>query len=99
MAAAVVGAGIGLIGANQQKKANEGAQNQNLAAQASQNDSQWGNYLMTRGIAPTSPTTPGVLPQEGQYKVVNSRLPLWMTVNTPPPSAPKKGGFLIPRAA
>lgn len=97
VAVAAIGAGTTLYGANKQAKANAAAQNQNIASQDTQNQAAWGNYLMTRGIAPTSPVQPGVLPQPGGYQVVNTKLPLWATIkNTPQVTAPKRGGFLVP---
>lgn len=99
---AAVGA-LGLIanvaGQNQQKKANARAQDANARLQDQQNVANWSNYLFSRGIAPTSPVAPGVLPQEGQYKATNVRLPLWATIRQPTTAPFKRGGFLIPRTA
>lgn len=78
---AVLGAGTSIYGANQQKKANQSAQNQNAALQREQNDAAWSNWLMTRGVAPTTPVSAGVMPTAGNSTAVNTRLPYWATVN------------------
>ena len=78
---AVVGAGTSLYGANQQQKANKAAQDQNIAQQDKQNAAAWTNWLMTRGVAPTSPVTAGQMPSS--YTAVNTRLPLWASINQP----------------
>lgn len=94
----VAGLATNIIGQNQQKKANARAQDANARLQDEQNRNVWANWLMTRGIAPTTSVEPGVLPAEGQYRVTNTRLPLWATINLPP-RAPQRGGFLVPRTA
>jgi hypothetical protein len=76
----VAGLGLAVKGQSDQKKANAAALAQNQSSQDTQNQVGWSNYLMTRGIAPTGPVTPGQLPGPGQFKAVNSRLPLWMTL-------------------
>jgi TctA family transporter len=80
IAVGVIGAGVSLYGANKQSKDNKAAQDQNAALQAQQNQSQWANYLMQRGIMPTVGTNPGVMPGPGQSRIVNTKLPLWATV-------------------
>lgn len=89
---AVIGAGASAYGANKQSKDNAHAQDQNLSAQASQNNAAWANWLMSRGIAPTTPVDAGVMPGSGAYQSVNTRLPLWANVNVSAPSA--TGGWL-----
>lgn len=76
------GAGLALTAKGQmdQKKANKKANRLNTQNQDETNRISWSNYLMTRGIAPTGNVTPGQLPQPGQFKAVNSKLPLWMTL-------------------
>lgn len=81
---AILGAGLTLVGDNQQNGANNAAQNTNLAAIDKINSSNWTNYLMTRGISPKTPVAAGVLPAQGQYTAVNTRLPLYATM---PPRA------------
>ncbi len=78
---AVLGAGVSLIGMNKQGQANSAANQANQSAQNQQNQSAWSSYLMTRGIAPTGPVTPGVIPAAGNFQAVNTRLPLWATVS------------------
>lgn len=92
-AVAAVGVGTSLYGASQQRKANSQAQDQNARLQEQQNTSQWTNWLMSRGVAPTSPVAPGVMPTEGNYSAVNTRLPLWATVNL----QPQPGGLRVVR--
>jgi hypothetical protein len=84
LAASAIGAGATMYGANKQAKANQAAQNQNAAQQDKQNRAAWGNWLMTRGLAPTTPVEAGVMPTAGNYKAVNTRMPLWATVNFSP---------------
>lgn len=86
------GAGLAtnLIGQNQQRVANDRATRENQAALTGQNNSAWTNWLMSRGIAPTTPVAAGVMPQAGQYKAVNTKLPLWATTRTPGKIAPRR---------
>lgn len=79
---AAVGLVTNVVGANKQASAISDANAANQSAQAQQNSGAWGNYLLTRGIAPTTPPTPGVIPSAGQYTAVNSRLPLWANVTS-----------------
>lgn len=81
--AAVAGTALSLIGQNQQKKANQGAQAQNQRNLDTQNQHQWVNYLLSRGMNPTGAVTPGYIPRAGQYEPVNTRLPLWATMQVP----------------
>lgn len=76
-ATGVAGLGLSLVGQNAQKKANAKAMDQNAQLQQRSNDSQWASYLMSRGIAPTSPVAAGVIPSRDQYRPINTRLPLW----------------------
>lgn len=85
---AVVGAGAALYGANKQSKDNKAAQDQNAQLQREQNNSSWVNWLMTRGMQPTGPVQAGQVPQAGQYSAVNTRLPLWATMNMPAQTQP-----------
>jgi hypothetical protein len=85
------GAVATVYGANKQSQDNKAAQAQNAQLQTQQNNSAWTNYLMTRGMAPTSPISAGVIPTEGQYRAVNTRLPLWATVS--------KGSYGMPKTA
>lgn len=77
----VVGAGVSMYGANKQRQATKDAQKANQTEQDKQNNAAWVNYLMQRGIAPTSSVETGVIPQAGNYQAVNTRMPLWMTVS------------------
>ena len=83
--AALIGAGASIYGANKQAKSNQAAQEQNAEAQDKQNAAAWANWLMTRGVAPTSPTAAGQMPSS--YSAVNTRLPLWATISQNKPSA------------
>lgn len=90
VAVTTVGVGANLVGQNAQKKANNAAIAANQNAQTTQNNAAWTNYLMSRGIAPTSPVAAGVLPGAGQYRAVNARLPLWANVGSTGPVKPRK---------
>lgn len=81
----VLGAGASLYGANKQSKDNQAAQDQNARLQQEQNNNQWVSWLMSRGVQPTGPISAGTIPQAGQFKAVNTRLPLWATM-TPKPA-------------
>lgn len=80
----VVGAGVSMYGANKQAKANAAAQNANIAAQKEAERQNWLRYLMTRGINPDPNTPTGTIPGAAPGAPVNTRLPLWMRVVTPP---------------
>lgn len=77
---AVLGAGASIYGANKQAGAIQDANQQNTALQQQQNNSAWVNWLMSRGVAPTSPVPAGVMPAPGGYTAVNTRLPIWATM-------------------
>lgn len=79
--AAVAGVGAAVYGANKQAQANKDATAANQASQAEQNQSAWNAYLAGKGVAPTTPVAAGVYPTAGNYNAVNTRLPLWATVN------------------
>lgn len=83
VAAAAVGAGVALYGSNRQAQSNRSAQDQNVGQQQQQNNAAWSNWLMTRGIAPTSQVNAGVMPTAGNFQAVNTRLPLWANVDMP----------------
>ena len=68
---------LGAVGANKQAKADAAAQAQNKAQFEAQQLQNWNNYLMQRGIDPTGNTTVGGY---GSGKAINSRLPLWASV-------------------
>lgn len=103
IAATALGIGASLYGANKQSKDNASAQAQNAALQKEQNNAQWANWLMSRGIAPTTPVDAGVMPTEGNFRAVNTRLPIWATMTRPTattnqgapgsPAAPKRPFF------
>lgn len=80
---AVLGAGTSLYGANKQSKDNKAAADQNARLQREQNNASWANWLMTRGVAPTSGVEAGVMPTAGNFNAVNTRLPLWATMTMP----------------
>ena len=83
--AALVGGGLGaaatIYGANKQASANQAAQQQNYQQFLDQQKNDWQRYLMQRGINPGADTQTGVIPTNGTP--MNTKLPLWMTVNTP----------------
>lgn len=74
-AIAVGGAGLSLVGANQQKKAQSGADNANRYAVAEADRTAWLRYLMQRGLYAGPNTAVGEIPAYSQG--VNTRLPLW----------------------
>ncbi len=76
---AAVSLGTAAYGASEQRKANNKAMDQNATLQGQQDSSAWSSYLMSRGMAPTGKVTPGVIPAAGQFKIVNTRLPLYAT--------------------
>lgn len=78
-----VGLGTSLYGANRQRQDNAHALDVNKATQDQQNAAQWTNWLMSKGVAPTSPVAAGVMPTADNYTAVNTRLPLWANVNSP----------------
>lgn len=86
VAAAAVGAGAAMYGANKQSKDNKAAQAQNAGLQEQQNAQAWANYLMTRGVNPAGAGT-GQIPTNPQ--AINARLPLWATANFAKPGAQK----------
>lgn len=73
-----LGAGATAYGANKQSKAQQAASASNAASQDKTNASAWASYLMSRGVNPNGATT-GQIPTNPQ--AVNTRLPLWATVN------------------
>lgn len=104
VAVGVAAAGIGtsLVGASNQRSANARAQDQNARLQEQQNAAAWTNYLMSRGVAPTTQLAPGQLPAEGQYRPINSRLPYWANVNLnqiPNQQQAARQPFLVKRAS
>lgn len=80
---AVVGTATNLYGANKQAKAIEASNASNQEEQDKQNNSAWASFLLGKGVAPTTPVTAGVMPSAGNYTAVNTRLPLWASMNTP----------------
>lgn len=99
-AIAVAGVGASVYGTQQQKKANARAQDANAAAQQQSNEIAWSNYLLSRGIAPTVPVAPGQIPEAGQYRAVNSRLPLYANVDPnvfAQPGTAQRQPFLVKR--
>lgn len=77
---AVLGAGTTLYGINAQKKANQATAETNAETQDKQNRAAWSNWLMTKGIAPTTSVEAGVMPTAGKYTAVNTKLPFWANV-------------------
>lgn len=77
---AALGAGTALYGANKQAKTQAASDASNRAAIEQADRGAWNTYLMQRGVyganAPTG-TIPGMQPGGA----VNTRLPLWATVN------------------
>lgn len=92
LSAAAAGVGATLYGANKQAKANQSAQNANIAQQDKQNDAAWTAWLMSKGVQPTSSVTYGTMPAAGASKAVNTRLPLWANVNFSTSSPGTSGG-------
>lgn len=93
-ASLIAGAGASIYGANKQSKDNAKAADENARLQQQQNDQAWANWLMTRGVAPTSAVAAGVMPTAGNYRAVNTRLPIWASVS--PTRTPVQGvPFLV----
>ncbi len=90
---AAVGLATNLYSTNAQKKSNQGAQNTNAELQDRQNDASWANWLMTRGIMPTTPTKAGQMPTS--YGAVNTRLPLWANVSLARNGTSATGGMRL----
>lgn len=65
------------IGANKQSQDNAAAQRQNKEQFEAQQLQNWNQYLMQRGIDPTGNTKVGGY---GSGQAINSRLPLWASV-------------------
>lgn len=95
--AALAGTAATLYGQNKQAKANQAAQNANIAAQDKQNNQAWSNWLMTRGIAPNTTLEAGTMPTAANSTAVNSRLPLWanVTYGTSVTGQPTTGGIRL----
>jgi hypothetical protein len=94
---AAIGAGVSAYGANRQAQDNRAAQDQNARLQQQQNDASWTNWLMTRGVMPTSPVSAGTMPAAGASRAVNTRLPLWANINLPQATPqPQNGGARVP---
>lgn len=92
---AVAGTYMSYKGAQDQKKANQDAQNQNASQFAASQNQNWTNYLLTRGINPgPGGVKTGAVPTSG-FTAVNTKLPLWANVS----DTPSGGGFLIKKDA
>lgn len=76
--AGVAGAGASVYGANKQSDAQSAANAANTAAVASQNQEQWNNYLLERGVNGNNAPT-GTIPTNAQP--VNAKLPLWANIS------------------
>lgn len=79
--AAVLGAGTAIYATNKQTDASQAANTQNAQNVSQANDQSWTNYLLSRGISTGSVVPAGTLPSGGS--AVNTKLPLWATVNVP----------------
>jgi hypothetical protein len=77
---ALIGGGATLIGANKQASANTANNNANIAVNDATNQSNWNNYLVTRGLATNGQTPTGTIP--GTTGAVNTKLPLWANVQS-----------------
>jgi len=75
---ALLGAGASIYGANKQAKAIASANAANQASEAEAARQNWVNYLMQRGVMPSSSTQTGEVPTNLQ--VVNTKLPIWATM-------------------
>lgn len=76
--AAVAGAGAAVYGASSAGSAQSSANASNQAAVDANNQANWNNYLLTRGVVGNSAPT-GTIPTGAQ--AVNSKLPLWANVD------------------
>ena len=80
-AAALIGGGTTLIGANEQSKATAAANTANQDEQAGINQTAWDNYLLARGLnTGANPAPTGTVPTSGAT-AANTKLPLWANVN------------------
>ena len=77
---AIVGAGVGLYGANKQSQNVSDTNAANAQLQTQQNNSAWQAYLLSRGVNPQGATA-GNMPATMQ--ATNTRLPLWATWTMP----------------
>jgi hypothetical protein len=99
IAAGVLGAGAEVEGSSQQSAAIKSAANTNANSQTALNNSNWGNYLLTRGISDPNPVA-GVMPAAGTTTAVNTKLPIWATAGMVPAAGTSiaPGGGLAPVA-
>lgn len=81
IAAGAIGAGATIYGANKQASSSAAANEANKTAVEQANDQSWTNYLLSRGLSTGSVIPAGTMPTGGQ--AVNTRLPLWATVDVP----------------
>lgn len=83
---AILGAGTALYGANRQSKDQAKANAENKLAVEQADLRAWQNYLMQRGLNPQGVTQFGQIPTNAA--AVNTRLPLWATVQQTTPVGP-----------
>ena len=78
---AAAGVGTEIYGASQQGSASNAANAANQANVTQANNESWTNYLMARGLNPGGTVPFGTIPTNAA--AVNTKLPLWATVNVP----------------
>lgn len=79
--AAAGGLASDVVGGVQQSKAVSNANTQNQANVTNANNQAWTSYLMQRGLNPGGTVPYGTIPTNAA--AVNTKLPLWATVNVP----------------
>jgi hypothetical protein len=90
IAAAVVGGGLSLYGANKQKQAQEDANKANQASIGQADVSAWQGYLASRGVNPSGVSQFGQIPTNIQ--AINTKLPLWANVKMNPAAVTARSG-------
>lgn len=84
IAVAVIGAGASVYGAESQSKSSAATNEANKSAVQQANDQSWTDYLLERGVSTGSVVPAGSLPTAATGATpVNTKLPLWATVNVP----------------
>ena len=90
------GVGTALYGANKQADASSAANAQNQSNVTNANNESWTNYLASRGLNPGGTVPYGTIPTNAAP--INTKLPLWATINVPNQFLPggSGGGASLP---
>jgi hypothetical protein len=81
LAVGALGAGAAIYGANKQADASSAANTANQQNVQTANNESWTNYLASRGLNPGGTVAYGTIPTNAAP--INTKLPLWATVNVP----------------